>query len=94
MREHLPETHREAKTKCNDYCRVILSLQLSIAKYRANSPKAPSRHPVFHGLPNVEYDTDHWTLIDRRNESELEVAKLGNVNWHPLRQPSTWTNTR
>jgi hypothetical protein len=69
MWEHLPDTHREAKTMCNDYYRLILSLQLSIVKYRANSPKALSRPPVFYGLPDAQYGTDNWILIDRRYKS-------------------------
>jgi hypothetical protein len=75
IRQRLPETCQEAKTRRNDYSRVLLSLQLSILKHLANSPKAFSRLPVFYGLRDVEYDTDNWTLIDRGHKSEEEFGE-------------------
>jgi hypothetical protein len=75
MGEHLPETYREAATTCNDYCRVILSLQLSIVKYRASLPKGPGGPPVFCGLPDVGYDTGNLSLFGRRHKPEEEGGK-------------------
>jgi hypothetical protein len=40
---------------------------------------------------NMSQTIGLWPIFDGNQNKNM--AKLGNMNWHQLRRPSTWTNT-